>query len=326
MTMPISWAPADPMEPITYSPCNVCPRECGVDRNSGPSFCGVLAELMAAKAMIHKGEEPCLIGIKENESKTFDPQTGEGRFGAGAVFFSGCNLRCVFCQNHQISGEAYGKVISKERLCEILLELQEEGAACIDLVTPTHYLPTVAKVLAQVKPKLVIPVVYNCGGYEKVESLRMLEGLVDIYLPDLKYYSRELSGRYSAAPDYFEKASEALKEMFRQTGPCSFDQDGQMKKGVLVRHLVLPGASHDSEKLMDFLGTEFPKGTVHVSLLRQYTPYASVNDYPEIDRRITGLEYERVVDRALSNGLPGFRQGKSAATMELLPTFDLSGL
>ncbi len=308
--------------------CKLCPRECQVDRDFAVGFCGVPSKIYAAKAMIHIGEEPCLIGRKEYENRTEWLQGNKkARFGAGAVFFSGCNLRCVYCQNAAISRESFGKEISSERLGEIFLELQDKGAACIDLVTPTPYSDKIAKVLKNVKPMLEIPVVYNCGGYESVEALKKLEGLVDIYLPDLKYYDGALSGRYSAAADYFERTKEALEEMFRQVGPCVLDEEGQMIKGVLVRHLVLPGCYKDSMKLMDHLGTAFPKDSVYVSLMRQYTPYDAVREkYPEINRRITGFEYEKVVERALENGLPGFRQEKSAATMELLPRFDLSGL
>lgn len=309
--------------------CDLCPRHCRVDRETAVGYCGVGAKILAGKAMIHIGEEPCLIGKKEYEDRrAFFEGDKKARFGAGAIFFSGCNLRCVFCQNASISQEGVGKEITEERLEEILLELQDKGAACIDLVTPTPYADVIARVLRKVKEsrRLTIPVVYNCGGYESKETLRMLDGLIDIYLPDLKYYSAELAMRYSKAKDYFEIALIALKEMVRQTGPVVMDEDGQMTKGVLVRHLVLPGASRDSERLMTVLGEEFKEGDLYISLLRQYTPYASVKDYPEIDRKVTSLEYERVVRKALEAGLNGFRQEKSAATMDLLPKFDFSGL
>lgn len=303
--------------------CTLCPRNCQADREKTLGYCRVPGKILAAKAMIHVGEEPCLIGKKEYEQ-------GGGRFGAGAVFFSGCNLRCVFCQNAPISQDSFGKEISEERLGEILLELQEAGANCIDLVTPTPYADRISRVLRKIKleeKKLTIPVVYNCGGYESVETLKLLEGLVDIYLPDLKYYDSALSLRYSKASDYFERAMEAIQEMVRQVGIAKIDEDGQMQKGVLIRHLVLPGCSKDSVKLMKILGETFSKGEIRISLMRQYTPYFGVaKDYPEINRRITSLEYERVVDAALEAGLDGYRQEKSAATMELLPKFDLSGL
>jgi len=265
--------------------------------------------------MIHEGEEPCLIGKKDRS----------GRWGAGAIFFSGCNLKCVFCQNAEISLQNYGEMISETRLGEIMLGLQDQGAAVIDLVSPTPYALQIARVLEKVKPQLMIPVVYNCGGYEGLEALKMLDGLVDIYMPDLKYKSAELSRRYSKAADYFEAALLALLEMIRQRGECVFTEDGQMTSGTLVRHLVLPGCSRDSEALMDCLGT-LPKGTVTVSILRQYTPYADAKKYPEIDRRITSLEYERVVKRALENELDGFRQAPGSSTMALRPVFDGSGL
>lgn len=308
--------------------CSLCPRQCRVDRSKSLGFCHVPSTIYAAKAMIHVGEEPCLIGRKEYEDRS-QWQSGDrkARFGVGAIFFSGCNLRCVFCQNAVISRDAFGKEITKDRLGEILLELQDQGANCIDLVTPTPYSDQIAEVLSLLKPQLEIPIVYNCGGYESVGALQKLEGLVDIYLPDLKYLDGKIAERYSSAPDYFERADEALKEMVRQVGPCQFDEEGQMKKGVLVRHLVLPGCYKDSMDLMDYLGTSFPEESVYISLMRQYTPYDTVREkYPEINRRITGFEYEKVVEKALENGLSGFRQEKSAATMELLPKFDLTGL
>lgn len=300
---------------LTLSHCEICPRRCGADRTRMRGICGCDREIRAARAMIHEGEEPCLIGSKDRS----------GRWGAGAIFFSGCNLKCVFCQNAEISLQNYGEVISEARLGEIILNLHDQGAAVIDLVSPTPYALQVAEVLEKVKPQLTIPIVYNCGGYEGLEALKRLDGLVDIYMPDLKYKSPEISGRYSKADDYFEAASLALEEMIRQRGECVFTEDGQMKSGTLVRHLVLPGCSRDSEALMDYLGT-LPKGSITISLLRQYTPYADAEQYPEINRRITTLEYERVVNRALQNGLDGFRQASGSATMALRPVFDGSGL
>ncbi len=300
---------------LTLSHCEICPRRCGADRTKVRGVCGCDDRIRAAKAMIHEGEEPCLIGTKDRS----------GRWGAGAVFFSGCNLKCVFCQNAEISLENYGQAISEARMEEIILGLQDRGAAVIDLVTPTPYALQIAEMLETIKHKLTIPVVYNCGGYESVEALKRLDGLIDIYMPDLKYKSPELSGRYSKARDYFDAAAPALDEMIRQRGECVFTEEGQMRSGTLVRHLVLPGCSRDSEALMDYLGT-LPKRTIMVSLLRQYTPYADAENYPEINRRITTLEYERVVKRALDNGLDGFRQAQSSSTMALRPVFDGSGL
>ena len=282
-------------------------------------YCRAGAKLRAAKAMIHQGEEPCLLG-----------EEGSGRYGAGAIFFTGCNLRCVFCQNFEISWEQQGKEISTERLGQIMLELQKQGAACIDLVTPTPYLVQIKGALEAVKAKLVIPVVYNCGGYEEPEALQQLEGLIDIYLPDLKYYDKAIASKYSGCADYFEKATAALQEMFRQVGPVEFDEKGQLRKGLLVRHLVLPGAYKDSMKLMDWLGEVFPQGSIRISLMSQYTPFGRVLSEPErfkeLNRRVTTFEYNKVIDRALEKGLDGYSQQRSSSTMALRPDFDGAGL
>ena len=237
-------------------------------------------------------------------------------------------MRCCFCQNEDISLEGKGKEITEERLGEILLGFQETGANCIDLVTPTPYLLSIVHVLEKIKPLLSIPVVYNCGGYESSEALKLLDGLVDVYLPDLKYFSRVLSKRYSGAEDYFEKAAKALEEMYRQTGAVRFDDRNTMIKGVLVRHLVLPGCYKDSLELMAFLAKAFPVGDVWISLLRQYTPYGKVlkGEFPELNRRLTTFEYEKVVEKALELELPGYIQNKNSASMEMKPEFDLSGL
>ncbi len=302
--------------------CRLCPRNCGVNRYEGSGYCGTKAELRAAKAMIHQGEEPCLLGSGSAE---------EGhRSGAGAIFFTGCNLRCVFCQNFEISWEQQGAAVSIERLGQIMLELQDQGAACIDLVTPTPYLLHIKEALEAVKPQLQIPVVYNCGGYEEPQALRQLDGLIDIYLPDLKYFDRAIASKYSGCADYFDRAGEALKEMFRQVGPAEFDENGQMKRGLLVRHLVLPGAYKDSMRLMDWLGGAFPQGSIRISLMSQYTPFGRVLSEPErfkeLGRRVTTFEYNKVLDRALENGLDGYSQKRSSSTMALRPKFDGAGL
>ena len=294
--------------------CRLCPRNCGANRLEKPGYCGAGAGIWAAKAMIHQGEEPCLLGSS----------------GAGAIFFTGCNLRCVFCQNYEISWEQQGKEISTDRLVQIMLELQEQGAACIDLVTPTPYLLHIKEALEAVKPRLNIPVVYNCGGYEEPQALRKLYGLIDIYLPDLKYFDKAIAAKYSGCADYFEKTSAALQEMYRQVGPAKFDENGQMKRGLLVRHLVLPGAYKDSMKLMDFLGEAFPDGSIRISLMSQYTPFGRVLKEPdrfkELGRRVTTFEYNKVIDRALANGLDGYSQQRSSSTMALRPDFDGAGL
>ena len=307
------------MEIQALTNCNLCPRRCSVNRYEQMGYCRAGAKLIAAKAMIHQGEEPCLLG-----------EEGSGRYGAGAIFFTGCNLCCVFCQNFEISWEQQGKEISTERLGQIMLELQEQGAACIDLVTPTPYLVQIKGALEAVKAKLVIPVVYNCGGYEEPVALQQLEGLIDIYLPDLKYYDKAIASKYSGCADYFEKATAALQEMFRQVGPVEFDEKGQLKKGLLVRHLVLPGAYKDSMKLMDWLGEVFPQGSIRISLMSQYTPFGRVLREPErfkeLNRRVTTFEYNKVIDRALEKGLDGYSQQRSSSTMALRPDFDGAGL
>ena len=300
---------------------------CRIERTVRPGGCGVSATLRVAKAMIHEGEEPCLIGTLKGEKK-----------GAGAVFFSGCNLKCVFCQNYEISWERHGEEISGTRLREIFLELQEQGAASLDLVTPTPWLPMIADALTDLRSsgQLKIPVVFNCGGYERAEALRPLEGLVDIYMPDLKYMDPELSKRYSGALDYFEQASAALQEMYRQTGPVQWANtpagqepaapDAQMTKGLLIRHLVLPGCSGDSVRLMEYLGKAFPKDAIRISLLSQYTPFGHLEAFPELQRRVTTYEYEKVLKAADEAGLLGYRQLRSSATMDLRPSFDGSGV
>lgn len=308
---------------LSKNPCHLCPRKCGARRLEGErGFCGAGGKIRAARAMIHEGEEPCLIGPPVEKDK----EAVSLRHGAGAVFFSGCSLRCVFCQNEEISWQNKGWEISSERLSEIFLELQKKGAQVIDLVTPAMYAPDIMEALERIRDRLKIPVVYNSGGYESVETLKALEGLVDIYLPDMKYKSSLLSARYSMAPDYFERAQEALREMVRQTGPCQLDDNGQMSRGTIVRHLVLPGCAKDSAAIMDYLGKTYGKNTIMVSLMRQYTPWGKARDYPEINRKVTSYEYEQVVEEALKWDLPGYRQQKSAMGMRLLPSFDGQGI
>lgn len=260
--------------------------------------------------MLHYGEEPC-IG---------------GEAGAGAVFFSGCNLRCVFCQNYEISWKNHGWEISEERLGQILLELQDRGALCIDLVSPTPYSEQLKKVLKAVRPQLHIPVVYNCGGYEEPDALRQMEGLIDVYLPDLKYYDRDIAARYCGCADYFEKASAALLEMYRQVGAVQMDDTGRLQKGLLVRHLVLPGAYRDSVQLVKWLGEAFAPQSILISLMSQYTPFGRAQEYPEINRRVTTYEYRKVVGQALLSGLEGYSQERSSSTMALRPAFDGEGI
>lgn len=291
---------------LTYSDCNLCPRQCGVDRTRGErGFCGMPAQLTAARAMLHYGEEPPI----------------SGSFGTGAVFFSGCTLRCRYCQNREISLERKGAAISSDELREIFLRLIDEGAQSIDLVTPTHFLPSILPALT---PKLPVPVVYNCGGYERVETLRALEGLVDIYLPDFKYADNRLAARLSDAPDYFEVASAAIREMYRQVGGAVIE-DEQMRRGVLIRHLVLPDAIENSLRVIEWVAENFPKNDVLFSLMSQYVPSPELP--APLNRRLTPEEYEGAESWLELCGIrSGFTQDLDAATDELLPDFNFDGL
>lgn len=293
--------------------CTLCPRECHADRLAGSAgFCGQTAGMTAARAALHYWEEPCISG------------TG----GSGAVFFSGCSLQCIFCQNHNIALGRAGKQITPERLSEIFLRLQEQGAANINLVTAGHFIPQICRTLELSRTAgLSIPVVYNTGSYEKVSSLRLLEGLVDIYLPDLKYYSPELSAAYSNAPDYFSRAGAAIREMLRQVGPPVLgDASGLMKRGVIVRHLVLPGQTRDSKKILRYLHDTFGND-IYVSIMNQYTPLEQVRNIPSLNRPVTEAEYARVLNFAEKIGISqGFRQEGGTALESFIPEFDGEGL
>ena len=291
---------------LSYKNCMLCPRRCGVDRTAGErGFCKMGAELTAAKAMLHYGEEPPICGS----------------FGTGAVFFSGCTLRCKFCQNSEISLHQHGQAISSDELRAVFERLIDDGAQSIDLVTPTQFLPSILPALT---PKLPVPVIYNCGGYERVETLRELEGLIDIYLPDYKYSDPALAARLSGAPDYVETAQAAILEMFRQVGTVQLEDD-EMKRGVLIRHLVLPGYIENSLGAVEWIAETFPKNSILFSLLRQYTPIGGQE--PPLDRRVSDEEYDGVLSWMELCGLDnGFIQDAAAATTEYLPEFDGSGL
>lgn len=298
-------------ELYSHSQCCLCPRMCRADRTTASGYCKAPAGILAARAALHFWEEPCISGTQ----------------GSGAIFFSGCTLRCCFCQNYKISRAPQGKSISSERLAEIFLELQEQDAHNINLVTATHYLPWILPALDMVKKQLHIPVVYNCGGYERLETIQALRSYVDIWLPDLKYFSSNLSRRYSQAPDYFDRASVAIRQMILQTGTPVFDAQGIMQKGVIIRHLVLPGQKEDSIQLIKWMAEELPKKQFYISLLSQYTPYEKNPDFPELNRRITSYEYQKVVDTALESGLEqGFMQKRTSATEEYTPSFAYQGL
>lgn len=294
--------------------CQLCPRKCRVDRTKSTGFCGCTGQMKAARAALHHWEEPCISGPR----------------GSGAVFFCGCTLRCCFCQNHAISQGNHGKELTSARLADIFLRLQDEGAHNINLVTATQYLPQILPALDKVRHRLSLPIVYNCGGYERPEVVRALKGYVDIWLPDLKYHDPALSERYSCAGDYFEVASQAVSMMVAQAGAPVFHNEGGipiMDRGVIIRHLVLPGHKEDSIRLLCWMAGSLPKGQYLISLLSQYTPFYNSRLYPNLNRRVTSYEYQKVVKAAIGLGLEqGFMQKKSSAAEEYTPPFDLSGL
>lgn len=288
--------------------CFLCPRMCGVERNIQPGRCGVGENVMVARAALHFDEEPCISGSR----------------GSGAVFFSGCPLGCVYCQNEQISRGKLGKELTAERLHEVFLRLiQEEEAHNLNLVTGTHFVPAILRALDGFPE---IPVVWNTSGYERVETLRALQGKVSVYLPDLKYLDAEGAARYSHAPDYPERATAAIMEMARQVGAPEFDEEGVMTRGIMVRHLVLPGRVRESKMVLDWIAENLPEGT-YVSLMAQYMPFAQACSMPEINRRVTQEEYDEVVDHLFDLGLEdGYVQELSAADASYIPPFDLTGV
>lgn len=291
--------------------CQLCPRTCKVNRTVSTGFCSCTNEVKAARAALHLWEEPCISGTQ----------------GSGTVFFSGCTLKCCFCQNSQISCENFGKTLSVSQLSEIFLKLQEEGVHNLNLVTPTQYLPFIIEALDNIKKLLSIPVIYNCGGYERPEVISLLKDYVDIYMPDLKYYDASLSFSYSKAKDYFSFASKAIQKMIEQTGVPTFNKEGILQKGVLIRHLVLPGCKEDSMKLLEWLNETLPRNSFLLSLLSQYTPVYKAAKHPKINRRVTTYEYNKVLDKAISLGLTqGFMQERSSASSAYTPSFQLEGL
>ncbi len=288
--------------------CRLCPRECAVDRSTQKGRCGVGDEILLSRASRHMWEEPPISGTK----------------GSGTVFFTGCNLGCVYCQNYEISHGARGKAVTEERLGEIFRELEAQGVHNINLVNPTHYAHKIIKVLKKEKPS--VPVVYNSSGYERVSTLKALEGLVDIYLPDLKYISSERSEKYSDAADYFEAASRAIIEMKRQCPENIYDDKGIMQKGLIVRHLVLPQNTNQSVKILLWIKDNLGTDTV-ISLMSQYTPHGEAKKYKELCRRITEREYEKVVFAAEDMGFKNiFIQDFASASEAFIPDFDFSGV
>ena len=296
---------------MQYDPhhCTLCPRKCGADRTRTQGLCGGGNSLRAARAALHLWEEPPISGTN----------------GAGTVFFSGCPLHCRFCQNAVISETPFGKDITADRLCEIFLDLQAQGAHNIELVTAGHFLPYLIPALISVKPHLRIPIVYNSGGYEFPAALAALDGLVDIYLPDFKFFDPETASRYARAPDYPQIAEAALHEMLRQTGTPVI-RDGIMQRGVILRHLVLPGGRHESIALLRHLAETFGTDAFLCSLMSQYTPMRTDPEFPVLNRRVTKMEYHSVAGTAAELGFQGFTQDISSASSGYTPDFSLQGI
>ena len=290
--------------------CTLCPRRCGAPRIGGRNgYCAVPKSAMVCRAAPHFGEEPCISGTR----------------GSGAVFFAGCSLRCVFCQNHEISRGAAGEEVSVQRLRGVFLALRDRGVHNINLVTPTHFSDVIAEALSGLE--LGVPVVWNSSGYESVETLRRLEGLVQIYMPDLKYADAALAARYSAAPDYPETALAAIREMFRQTGPFRTDGDGILQGGLLIRHLILPGAPENTLRVIDMVEDNFPAEQILFSLMSQYTPMPGLDGFPELQRRVSRAEYERCASYLdFSDISHGYYQSPESATDEMIPAFDGTGV
>ncbi|MCY1714069.1 radical SAM protein [Caproiciproducens galactitolivorans] len=295
---------------MTIQHCTLCPRNCGALRteNEGAGFCGMGSNPVVARAALHFWEEPCISGKR----------------GSGTVFFTGCCLKCVFCQNYQISTKKeVGKIISVQELADIFDRLAEQGAHNINLVNPTHFVPAILQALALRKTKL--PVVYNSGGYESLETLKVLDGWIDIYLPDFKYADNALAQKYSGASNYVESAKACVLEMARQTGPAVFDREGMMTRGTIVRHLILPGNTRNSIAVLDWLGENLPDGVL-VSLMAQYTPCGKAENFPEINRRITAREYQKMQEHLFRLNLDGFVQERKSASRDFIPPFNLEGV
>lgn len=295
-----------------FSNCKLCPKECGVDRTSGKTgFCSAGDEIKIARASLHHWEEPCLSGTK----------------GSGTVFFSGCNMSCVYCQNSEISHKNKGIEVTKERLLEIFFELKDAGAHNINLVTAGHFLPLVLEVIAKAKEKNInIPFVYNSSGYEKAESLKKADGLIDIYLPDFKYIDNERASRYSKASDYPEITMAAIAEMIRQRPKCIFDDDGILQSGVIVRHLLLPDGLTESKKAIKYLHEKYGD-TIFISIMSQYTPFGDLGNYPELLKKIKSSDYKKLIDYAVKIGVSNaFIQEGEAASESFIPDFSGQGV
>lgn len=292
--------------------CILCPRLCGVNRNNKISgLCGFDNRLFIAKAYLHQWEEPPI----------------SGKNGSGTIFFSGCNLKCIFCQNYKISSENFGKEVSTSQLANIMLKIQSQGAHNINLVTPTHYILHIKDAIIDAKKRgLKIPIIYNSSGYENPSSIKLLDGLIDIYLPDLKYFDDITALKYSKAYNYFSIATEAIKEMYNQVGKVKFDKNGIMKSGIIVRHLILPGCSKDSKKILRYLMDEY-RDNIYISIMRQYTPNKNVKNIDKLNRMVTDKEYNSVIQYAIKLGINNcFIQDGSSSDECFVPDFDLDGL
>ncbi len=295
----------------TYKSCTLCPRACGVDRNKTRGACGETSALRVSRASLHPWEEPCL----------------SGKFGSGTVFFTGCGLGCIFCQNHDITHEHHGKAITTERLAEIFLELQDKKAANINLVTAVHFVPHIINAIDLARKNgLTLPIVYNSSGYENIETLRRLEGYIDVYLPDYKYADADLAKKFSHAPDYPRVVKKVLEEMFRQVGTPIFDENGMMIKGMIVRHLVLPAHTDDSICILRDLYEAFGDD-IFISIMSQYTPCGKFPEHPELSRKLTRYEYGKVTAFAEKIGIKnGFLQSGETAKESFIPDFDERGV
>lgn len=296
---------------MLYEKCNICPRSCGINRDNYKGYCNMTWNIKVAKAYLHKWEEPCI----------------SGKNGSGTVFFTGCNLKCVFCQNYKISQTDFGKTVTVEELANIFIKLQMEGAHNINLVSPTIYAYLIKEAILLSKKKgLHLPIVYNSNAYESVNTLKLMEGVIDIYLPDLKYYNDVLSRKYSKAPHYFDYATKAILEMYRQVGIPQFDEKGILKRGLIIRHLILPGYVEDTKKILLWIRNNLPK-EVYISLMGQYIPFYNTQKFPEINRKITKQEYEEAIEYFFEIGLEnGYVQESSSASEDYIPDFDLKGL
>lgn len=296
----------------TMKECTLCPRNCKANRlNHRFGYCNMSSDLVVARAALHFWEEPCI----------------SGEAGSGTVFFSGCSMGCVYCQNQNIAKGNTGQIISIERLAQIFLELQEQGANNINLVTPTHFSVQIVEAIKQARKKgLWLPIVYNCSGYECVHTLKRMEGFVDIYLPDFKYMNEEISKRYSNASNYAMYAKKAINEMVRQIGQAKFNSQGIMERGIIVRHLALPGCREDSKQILKYLYETY-HNSIYLSIMNQYTPLEHVKQYPELNRRLKNKEYEELVDYAIDLGIEtGFIQEGETASESFIPEFDGRGV